>query len=134
MNTVINDISSIKQTLLDDNKLLPTSLCLQLAGYRLAIRSNSARFMARMQTYFAHVLAPSCDEVQAEVIAIEADVVNAGIEFVDWKREPGKTGRKDAIHDLPAAGWYKKYAPACCFCKVVMRSSLQGPVLSMTTR
>jgi HprK-related kinase B len=115
VNTVINDIDTIKQLLLGDSELLPSSLCLQLSGYRLAIRSNSARFMQRMQTYFAHVLVPSSDEIQAEVIAVEADVVHAGVEFVDWKREPGKTGRKDAIHDFAGGRLVQKVRTGMLF-------------------
>ena len=115
MNAVINDINTIKQLMLGDSELLPSSLCLQLAGYRLAIRSNSTRFMERMQTYFAHVLVPSCDEVQAEVIAVDADVVNAGIEFVDWKREPGTTGRKDAISDFAGGRLVQKVRTGMLF-------------------
>ena len=115
MNAVINDINSIKQLMLGDSELLPSSLCLQLAGYRLAIRSNSTLFMERMQSYFAHVLVPSYDEVQAEVIAVDADVVNAGIEFVDWKREPGKTGRKDAIYDFAGGRLVQKVRTGMLF-------------------
>lgn len=100
MNTVSDDISTMKRLLLDDHELLPTSLCLQLLDYRLALRSNSVQLMQRMQTYFSHVLTQSYDDARAEIIAIERDIVNTGLEFVDWKREPGKTGRKDAIHDF----------------------------------
>jgi hypothetical protein len=88
-----DDLNNIKQMLLGDNELLPSSVCLQLMDYRLAIRSNSARFLQCMQSYFSHVLAPSGDDVRAEVIAIERDIVNTRVEFVDWKREPGKTGK-----------------------------------------
>ena len=115
MNAVMNDINTIKQLMLGDSELLPSSLCLQLAGYRLSIRSNSTLFMERMQSYFAHVLVPSCDEVQAEVIAVDADVINAGVAFVDWKREPGKTGRKDAIYDFTGGRLVQKVRTGMLF-------------------
>ena len=33
--------------------------------------------------------------------AIDSPVLDTGLAFTDWSREPGKTGRKDAYHDLP---------------------------------
>ena len=34
---------------------------------------------------------------------IHVYVLDTGLDFTDWSREPGKTGRKDAYHDLPGA-------------------------------
>jgi HprK-related kinase B len=123
------DIINIKQVLLGDNELLPASLCLQLTGYRLVIRSNSAQFMERMQAYFSHVLVPSCDDAEAEVVAIERDVVNAGVEFVDWNREPGKTGRKDAIHDFAGGRLVQKVRTGMLFLQSGQSLIAAGPCI-----
>ena len=129
MNTDIRDINNINQVLLGDHKLLPTSLCLQLVGYRLAIRSNSARFIERMQAYFSHVLVQSSDTAQAEVVAIERDVVDTNLEFVDWKREAGKTGRKDAIHDFPGGRLVQKVRTGMVFLQSRQALVAAGPCL-----
>ncbi len=115
MNTAIDNPADIQRLLLDGYQLLPSSLCLQLLDYRLALRSNSAQMMARMQSYFSHVLTQSCDDARAQVLAIERDSVNAGVEFVDWKREPGKTGRKDAIHDFAGGRLVQKVRTGMLF-------------------
>ena len=86
MNAPTNDLNNMKQMLLGDKELLPSSVCLQLLDYRLAIRSNSEQFLQCMQSYFSHVLAPSCDDVRAEVIAIERDIVNTRVEFIEIGR------------------------------------------------
>ena len=96
----MDEIIRMKQLLLGNEPLQPERLCLRLQHYRLAIRSNSAALLQRLQMYFAHLLEPSCDQVRAEVIAIERGLIDTNLAFADWKREPGKTGRKDAIHDF----------------------------------
>jgi HprK-related kinase B len=124
-----DDLNSIKQMLTGDNELLPSSVCLQLMDYRLAIRSNSERFLQCMQRYFSHVLAASGDDVRAEVIAIERDIVNTSVEFVDWKREPGKTGRKDAIYDFPAGRLVRKVRTGMLFLQSDRDLVVAGPCL-----
>jgi HprK-related kinase B len=124
-----DDLNSIKQMLTGDNELLPSSVCLQLMDYRLAIRSNSERFLQCMQRYFSHVLAASGDDVRAEVIAIERDIVNTSVEFVDWKREPGKTGRKDAIYDFPAGRLVRKVRTGMLFLQSDRDMIVAGPCL-----
>ena len=124
-----DDLDNIKQLLLGDNDLLPSSVCLQLMDYRLAIRSNSERFLQCMQSYFSHVLAPSSDDVRAEVIAIERDIVDTGVDFVDWKREPGKTGRKDAIYDFPAGRLVRKVRTGMLFLQSDQDLIVAGPCI-----
>ena len=122
-----DDLNNFRQLLQGDNTLLPSSVCLQLMDYRLAIRSNSERFLQSMRQYFSHVLAPSCDDVRAEVIAIERDIVNTRVGFVDWKREPGKTGRKDAIYDFPAGRLVRKVRTGMLFLQSEQALVVAGP-------
>jgi HprK-related kinase B len=82
-----------------------------------------------MQSYFSHVLVPSSDDVRAEVIAIERDIVNPGVEFVDWKREPGKTGRKDAIYDFQAGRLVRKVRTGMTFLQSEQALVVAGPCL-----
>jgi len=124
-----DDLDNMKQLLQGDNAVLPSSVCLQLMDYRLAIRSNSARFLQCMQSYFSHVLVPSSDDVRAEVMVIERDIVNPGVEFVDWKREPGKTGRKDAIYDFPAGRLVRKVRTGMLFLQSDHDLIVAGPCL-----
>jgi HprK-related kinase B len=50
-----------------------------------------------------------------EVIAIERDAPELDIDFVDWKREPGKTGRKDAYAELPGGRLVRKVRTGMVF-------------------
>ena len=98
----IIDITSLANTLQGDAVLLEESLDLDLGGYTMRIRSNHLPLLERLAAYFAH-LAPGTSEADIEIVAIESDVVNSGLDFIDWAREPGKTGRKDAYFDIPGA-------------------------------
>ena len=64
----------------------------------LAVRSNSAELLQLLRRYFAH--AAGTGPADVEILAVEGEQVDLGLPFTDWKREPGKSGRKDAYHDL----------------------------------
>jgi HprK-related kinase B len=125
----MDELSQIKTMLLADYPLLTDRLCLRLQNYRLAVRSNSAALIERMQTYFAHVVDQPCEQTQLEVIAIERDVVDTSLAFVDWKREPGKTGRKDAIYDIPGARLVQKVRTGMLFLQSAQTLIAAGPCL-----
>jgi len=83
---------------LSDERLL-----LGLDGCTLALRSNSSALIAELRDYFgAQVIDDG--EADIDVIAIERPALDLeeslGVEFVDWAREPGKQGRKDAYVEL----------------------------------
>lgn len=75
------------------------SVVLQLADWTLRIRSNSTALLERLARYFAHVRVTGT-AVDMDVIAIECEPPVLDVEFVDWRREPGKQGRKDSYVDL----------------------------------
>ena len=129
MNTALDDVDTVEHQLLAGCVLQPSALCLQLPGYRLSLRSNSAELLQRLQAYFAHVLTPACDDARAEIIAIERGIVDAGVAFVDWKREPGKTGRKDAIHDFPGGRLVRKVRTGMLFLQSQRALIAAGPCL-----
>ena len=78
--------------------LLSKVVCLDLDGYGIAIKSNSEVLLDHLQQYFRHVISDRPADI--EVICIDSQVIDSGFDFVDWKREPGKSGRKDAYYDL----------------------------------
>ena len=97
-----HDLQTLAATLQQDAALCPEQLMLGLADCRLRIRSNSPELIHQLGDYFDFVRSND-DIADIEVIAIDSDVLDTGIDFIDWAREPGKTGRKDAYHDLPGA-------------------------------
>ncbi len=93
----MNAAEAAKQ-LTDGYDLSSNVLTLQLGEFILTLRSNSDALVDRLKIYFAHALGSG--SAHCEVIAIESHTPDLGVDFIDWKREPGKTGRKDAYVDL----------------------------------
>jgi HprK-related kinase B len=78
-------------------------LLLGLDGCTLALRSNSSALIEELSEYFgAYVIDDGVADI--EVLAVERPALDIeeslGVRFVDWAREPGKKGRKDAFVDL----------------------------------
>lgn len=94
-------------------------LTLDIDGTRIVIRSNSGDLLRGLGHYFEHVVDPSNPSAEISVEAIErpdppADL-GLGIEFTDWRREPGKSGRKDSYHDVPAGRIVRKVRTGMVF-------------------
>lgn len=95
-------LESAAQALIGEASLSDEQLHLDLGECSLRLRSNSAPLILGLRDYFAHVLADKGSETpDLDVIAIDCPPPDIGLEFTDWKREPGKRGRKDAYVDLP---------------------------------
>jgi len=90
---------SVAGQLLNGHVIIDDTVVLQLDGYKIGIRSNSAQLLEHLRHYFAHVLGSG--QATDEVVCIDSEPVKSGFEFTDWQREAGKTGRKDAFCDLP---------------------------------
>lgn len=99
---MINSTENLVDLLLHDHELLSETLVLYPGlGCGITIQSNSRQLLQSLQRYFQTWLHASSDVIQQlSVIAIDSPVLEIDRQFTDWRREPGKTGRKDAIHDL----------------------------------
>ena len=122
------DIASLTDTLVGDAKLLDESLDLDLGGYTMRIRSNHLPLLDQLGKYFAHVK-PGSAEPDIEILAIEREVVDSGLEFTDWAREPGKTGRKDAYFDIPGVRVVLKVRTGMLFLQSEGACIAAGPCL-----
>jgi len=74
-------------------------LHLTVGPWHVRIESNSADLVDRLREYFRHF-----DDRPVEpdlvISAIEMPAPEFGLAFEDWKRDPGKVGRKDTYADL----------------------------------
>ncbi|MEA3413108.1 MAG: HprK-related kinase B [Pseudomonadota bacterium] len=129
MSTITDAVSAATAltggaTLCDDALLLSPGEC------TLRLRSNSAALIDDLRRYFAHVVAPSGDkEPELDLVAIESSPPDPGVEFIDWKREPGKTGRKDAYHDLEDGRLVWKVRTGMVFLQSETHRIAAGPCL-----
>ena len=119
--------ADIARQFLQGRQLVEESVTLDLNGYLVMLRSNSAALLTQLEKYFSHVL--GSDKADVEVICIESEVIDAGVEFVDWQREPGKTGRKDAYFDLDDARLVQKVRTGMVFLQSESHRIAIGPCL-----
>ncbi|MCU7932955.1 MAG: HprK-related kinase B [Candidatus Thiodiazotropha sp. (ex Codakia rugifera)] len=80
-------------------ELCEKPLHLTIGDCGLVIHSNSQLLLDRLGKYFNHLSKkPAVSTI--EVTAIERDILDTDLPFIDWRREPGKSGRKDAYLEL----------------------------------
>jgi len=74
-------------------------VCLTVGGFVVEVRCTSNALLAELLRYFQHVIsAPARPDMTVHVLG-DAELPFA-VDYQDWAREPGKSGRKDAIFDL----------------------------------
>ncbi|MEM8702592.1 MAG: HprK-related kinase B [Pseudomonadota bacterium] len=74
-------------------------VCLSVGGYVIEVRCTSGALLAELLRYFQHVITVPTDADLTVHVLGPVDLPT-DVAFADWKREPGKSGRKDAIADL----------------------------------
>lgn len=118
--------TAITKQLRNGKELLPDTLVLNLPGFGIGVRSNSRELLDRLQEYFGPVLG---GEPQVIVEAIETESLDLDLQFEDWRREPGKTGRKDAVHNFDTARLIKKVRTGMLFFQGKDARIASGPCL-----
>lgn len=108
------DIETIYKKILQNEVLLADKIYLAIGGFTLTIVSNSARLLNNLKIYFADTLNPLAQS-DYQLIALESKSLALDLPFVDWTREAGKVGRKDAYYDLDGARLVRKVRTGMLF-------------------
>jgi len=113
-------------------ELVNENVLLQLENYRISLRSNSIELLKKLENYFSHTLANSQANLPAdiEIVAIEREEPELDLTFIDWKREPGKTGRKDSYLDLQGSRLVRKVRTGMIFLQSKHHLIAAGPCLA----
>jgi HprK-related kinase B len=122
------DTDSVADLLCKPATLSEDALYLRMGGCGVRLRSNSPQLLAGLRRYFSHVVSAS-QSFDIDIIAVERDVVDMGLEFVDWKREPGKTGRKDAYVDMAGGRLIRKVRTGMLFLQSEKYRIAAGPCI-----
>ncbi|MBF0265114.1 MAG: HprK-related kinase B [Gammaproteobacteria bacterium] len=108
-STTINSDTIIEQ-LYQNQNLISDSLKISMQGCVIELVSNSSELLSGLEIYFrgCQVLYDAKNNANAKhhlkIEIIESAPVTLAIDFIDWKREPGKSGRKDAYYDFEDQG------------------------------
>ena len=121
-------VESLSNELIGSRELCEQTLQLGLGGCVIDIRSNSEALIDGLSRHFSHV---SCcgKAADMEVTAIEREEPELSVEFRDWKREPGKTGRKDSYYDLAEARLVRKVRTGMVFLQSKNQRIAAGPCI-----
>jgi HprK-related kinase B len=111
-----------------DAVLTSDALHLGLGDCSIRLRSNSTALIDRLNDYFAHVIIAPRDS-DLEIVAVERDAPDLDVDFIDWRREPGKTGRKDSYLDLDGARLVRKIRTGMVFLQGTVDRIAAGPCL-----
>ncbi len=122
------NLKEIANTLYDGAQLCDETLNLALGECSLRLRSNSSELIKQLAHYFSHVVGPIA-EPDLDITAIEREAPELGIDFIDWKREPGKSGRKDSYYDQPGARLVRKVRTGMVFLQSETQRIAAGPCL-----
>ena len=123
------DAAAAANLLIGQARTLDRPLSFSANGLNLVIRSNSQALLDRLDAYFAH-LPPTPTKEPLEIIAVERPVMETGLPFTDWRREPGKTGRKDAWVDLADGRLLLKVRTGMLFLQSEGQRVAAGPCLT----
>jgi len=102
---------------------------LAMGDCRIQIRSNSGILVDQLRDYFGHCLTGEAMP-DISVVAIEMTPPHLNLDFWDWKRDPGKLGRKDAVADIPGGRVVRKVRTDMQFLMGETHRLAVGPCLS----
>lgn len=125
----MSDLEHYSRLLLADHQLSESALTLSMDDFNIRIRSNSAELVDKLAAYFTHVHGDGSAPNPTEIIAIEQPAVDLPIGFTDWKREPGKTGRKDSYFDFDGGRLVRKVRTGMVFLQSRQKLIACGPCL-----
>jgi len=137
LNATELNAESLAQSLQDDAVLCDDKLLLSLGECTLLVRSNSSELLKLLRAYFSHVALPEGSakpqrqnhNADIDVVSVERDVPDLALHFIDWKREPGKTGRKDSYYDFPGGRLIRKVRTGMVFLQSKDFCITAGPCL-----
>jgi HprK-related kinase B len=105
------------------------TLNLEIGDWKVRVESNSSELIKRLARYFRHFHGGTADP-DCVIKAIEMEEPDLGLVFEDWKRDPGKVGRKDTYADLEDGRVCRKFRTGMQFLMAGPTKIALGPCLA----
>jgi len=123
----VNSVEFYTQKLIQDHALAEGQIVLGLKGMRIGVRSNSSVLLEKLGIYFAHTL--DVGPADLELLALETDPPELDLDFIDWRRETNKSGRKDSYIDFADGRLIRKVRTGMVFVLSADHNIAAGPCL-----
>jgi len=119
-------IDDVVATLVGDHVLIKEPLCLSIDGFCIHVYSNSNELLDTLRHYFG---AMCVDWIKSdiEIIAVQRDALELGIDFLDWVRESHKMDRKDSYVDFDGVRLLRKVRTGMVFLQSKSYRIATGP-------
>jgi HprK-related kinase B len=115
--------------LIQDQAIVAQSLYLKCGSCAIRINSNSIMLLNNLSDYFGPFCLDDTDKVDIVVTAIHTKPPELDVKFSDWRREPGKTGRKDSYYDFVGGRLIHKVRTGMVFLQSSPHLIAAGPCL-----
>lgn len=125
----MNSAAQIAAQLTRNQVLLAQSLYLQCGQCVIEINSNSEVLLKTLGDYFAPFRVPENVDADIAVTAILTEAVELRVNYTHWRREPGKTGLKDAYYDFADGRLVRKVRTGMVFLQSCSYLVAAGPCL-----
>jgi len=122
------ELNKLVENLVDANELSDDNLTLRLDDFVLSVRSNSTELIQHLRTYFDRVVCAD-DPSAVQLVAIERSAPSLDLQFKDWTREFGKSGRKDSYADVENTRVVHKVRTGMVFLQSHEQKIAAGPCL-----
>lgn len=122
-------LEQFAEQLIQDATFIPQKLNVRFGDCAIQIQSNSEELINVLQAYFQHWLQPAA-KVDIDLIAIESAALELNAPLQDWKREPGKKGRKDAYYNFDQGRLVHKVRTGMYFLQSAAYKIAAGPCIA----
>lgn len=102
------------------------TLALKFGEFSVSVVSNSQPLLDGLSTYFSRYVVANV-ESSVTVHLFETDKINIDLEWKDWPREAGKTGKKEQICDVEDGRFVHKFKTGMVFFQHLSAPLAIGP-------
>jgi len=122
-------LEKFAKQLIQKTEFIPQTLDVKFGECAIRVQSNSERLIKVLSEYFQYWLQPT-EQVDINLIAIESGALELNTPFQDWKREPGKKGRKDAYYNFDQGRLVHKVRTGMYFLQSAGYKIAAGPCIA----
>jgi HprK-related kinase B len=123
-------LQTVTAQLLEGVVLEQQSLMIKMGRCSVRVRSNSSALLRKLSDYFSHIATIDDDQKHhIQVVAIEKESIDLPINYQDWQREPGKSGRKESVYEVNGGRLIKKVRTGMLFLQSEQNRIAVGPCI-----
>ena len=89
----------IADNILSQHDCVNETLKIAFSKFRVEILTNNQKLLNTLRDYFLEYIVTDNQAITQRIYILESTQEKPDVEFINWARDPGKVGRKDAFFD-----------------------------------